>query len=232
MRRRGCKVHIIDIIHGPQHDLTRRRIQRALIRNLHRRKVVGAVLATPCQSFSIARRGPPPTARGPPPPLRSRECLWGLPHLNEKDQERVRIGNSLARFTARYARECLKLGIPFIIENPRSSRLWLLPPMQALMNCRDVEVVDVDFCMMGTRWKKPTRLVIGHGEPQAIAKMRGMKCHGRGICSRTQQPHQQLTGTSPNGQFWTLIAQPYPQQLCVLMSQVVCRLSVPPSSHP
>jgi hypothetical protein len=183
--------------------------------------VRAATMGTPCTSFSMARRGPPPPARGPPPPLRSRELPWGLPGLCEKDVERLRVGNLLARFTIRYALLCLEFKVPFMIENPLTSRLWVLPPMIKLLKQPGVQVVVVDFCQFGTRWRKSTKLVFGNVPEAALEDLKLRRCGGRGVCSRTGKPHLVLSGTAPNGKFWTLIAQPYPKLLCKMMVQAL-----------
>ncbi len=51
-------------------------------------------MGTPCNSFSRARDRP-----GGPPPLRSDDHPNGLPDLAPHDQEKVRVGNILARFS-------------------------------------------------------------------------------------------------------------------------------------
>ena len=203
-----------DIVHGDEHDLTKRRVQNRKLSEIGNGQVRAATLATPCTSFTIARRGPPPLARGPPPPLRSRELPWGLPGLSEKDVERIRVGNLLARFTIRYALLCLEHLVPFMIENPMTSRLWVLPRMLKLLQKPGAHVVDVDFCQFGTRWRKSTKLVFGNVPAEALEGLAKCRFHGRGCCSCTGKPHLVLSGTAPNGKFWTLIAQAYPKQLC------------------
>ena len=50
----------------------------------------------------------------------------------------------------------LMLGLPFTLENPRRSRLWICPPMLALLRKRNVSTFFVGFCMFNRPWKKPT----------------------------------------------------------------------------
>ena len=102
-----------------------------------------------------------------------------------------------------------------------TSRLWVLPPMMKLLKKPQVHVVDVDFCQFGTRWRKSTKLVFGNVQAEALEGLAKRRCHGRGCCSRTGKPHIVLSGTAPNGKFWTLIAQPYPKQLCDMIVQAL-----------
>ena len=52
------------------------------------------------------------------------------------------------------------------------------------------------------------------------ARLDPFRCKGRGWCSRTGRAHLELTGKALNGQFWTLIAQPYPRPLCKKLAQM------------
>ena len=69
---------------------------------------------------------------------------------------------------------------------------------------------DLDFCMYGEAWQKPTRLLSNYID---IADL-SVRCMGSHLrCSRSKRPHRALKGTDSNGVFWTLRAQPYPWQL-------------------
>lgn len=91
--------------------------------------------------------------------------------------------------------------------------MFLVPEVIAIMNNKNVSVVDVDFCQFGTAWRKPTKLVCGFIDQQDLARL-GKRCHAvGGLCSRSGKKHFQLTGTGPGGICWTRIAQPYPRKL-------------------
>eukprot|EP00973_Karenia_brevis_P044738 6195560-Karenia_brevis.AAC.1 len=80
------------------------------------------------------------------------------------------------------------------------------------MNQPEVNFVRLDYCQYGTPWRKPTAFLTWHFP---LFNQTGRRCHGqRGICSRTHQAHEILQGLGPDGKFKTLIAQPYPKQLC------------------
>lgn len=82
---------------------------------------------TPCSSFSIARKHD-----GGPPPLRDRQHLWGRHDLSRRDREKLLLGNQFMALTAALATLCYDRGILWSIENPASSFLWRMPPVQAL----------------------------------------------------------------------------------------------------
>eukprot|EP00972_Heterocapsa_arctica_P041273 6086497-Heterocapsa_arctica.AAC.1 len=65
--------------------------------------------------------------RGRPPPLRSRDSPRGLTNLNEKDQERVRVGNLLLKFSCGLMRLGRRMMIHCTLENPHTSRAWITP---------------------------------------------------------------------------------------------------------
>ena len=131
-----------------------------------------------------------------------------------KDQERVRVGNKLARFSFKIFDLCRRLGKPCILENPATSMLWVTPPAVRLLSRPDVCSEITHFCQWGKPWRKATRLMHTNLDSRC-ADLLIRKCHGRnGQCSRTGLPHQVLSGVSPDGRFWTLVAQPYPPMLC------------------
>eukprot|EP00973_Karenia_brevis_P077759 10804895-Karenia_brevis.AAC.1 len=90
------------------------------------------------------------------------------------------------------------------MENPRTSRLWLMPWVQELLDANLAFFVDFDMCQYGTAWKKPTRLLIWGVSPGSVTLQ---KCVSRcGLCSRSGRRHEPLTGVRPDG-FATSAAQ-------------------------
>eukprot|EP00974_Lingulodinium_polyedra_P108244 10478607-Lingulodinium_polyedra.AAC.1 len=71
-----------------------------------------------CSTWSRARDRP-----GGPPPLRSSvgATLWGLRHLAGRDREKVLAGNAMAKWGASLFVDLAHLGVPVVIEDPRSS---------------------------------------------------------------------------------------------------------------
>ena len=112
---------------------------------------------------------------------RTAQCLNGLPGLSGRALARLQIGNATFHFSMRVGFECVRLGIPFVLENPRTSLMWSHPRMLSLSKtrCKDA---NVDFCQHGTRWRKPTRF-------------RGWSC-----CQPPRQPWFQPPGWDPGPQ--------------------------------
>lgn len=158
---------------------------------------------TPCSSFSIARKHD-----GGPPPLRDRQQVWGRPGLSRHDREKLLLGNTFMALTAALATLCYDRGILWSIENPASSFLWRMPPVQALAALPGVKQFLLDMCRFGAPHKKPTALLSSADlSPLALE------------CDMAVRPHvhEPLVGTVmiANEQvFKTKLAQVYPPALC------------------
>ena len=135
----------------------------------------------------------------------------GRPDLNEKDQERVRIGNLLMFVCARIIKELLLKCKPWSLEQPQSSRMWLCSCIRKIMCSPVVFMVHTVFCAWGTAWKKPISSMVGNCPALRVL---GKTCGNSGVCAYSGKRHQVLEGSGPGGIRWTLIAQPYPPRLC------------------
>ena len=137
--------------------------------------------------------------------------LWGFDHLGEKDMARIQEANRLVKNSCRIIREAIKLGIPWVVENPKTSRLWLIPQMQRFVG-QGASQNEVHFCQFGELWRKATYLLAWNlTDFGSISKI----CGGiPGICSRTGERHINVRGTDAAGAWLTRIAQPYPRSLC------------------
>ena len=201
-----------DISLGPDYDLLLRKHQWKIVGYIRANRVRALHLRTPCTSFSRAR-----DRRPGPPPLRSNECPLGLPGLSAKDQQKVKCGNVLIRFSARILMLCGNLFIPGTLENPAMSRLWLCKATTHVLRRRFAQQAVCDFCQFGTPWKKPTRFAGVHIDLGRLAQCR---CQGapRGFCSRTGSRHVPLVRQHPSGKWLTQIAEPYPKKLARLLA--------------
>ena len=196
---------------GAQYDLTCRKNQQLLRGWVSANLVWGFHLGTPCSSFTIARSGRPP-------PLRSAGCPLGLPNLSPADMERVKIGNTLASFSAGLLLLGRRLGLPCTIENPQSSRLWIYPAFVALAQHADFSMALTHMCMYGTPWKKATSIA---GFNICVAAVDSYQCHSkvRGCCARTGLHHVHLRGSTNTGEWNTLSAQAYPRKMCTVLAR-------------
>eukprot|EP00438_Fugacium_kawagutii_P003851 Skav230672 [mRNA] locus=scaffold2185:329965:335309:- [translate_table: standard] len=213
-RKCGWPVLLWDISFGPQYDLLQPANQKKILNWIMSGQVRGGHLGTPCHSFSRARDRP-----GGPPRLRSDQHPMGLTGLRDCDQRKVTEGNKLMRFSTSVLLAAIQLHIPFTLENPRNSRLWLCGSVRNVMRRRATTQVDVTFCAFGTPWKKPTKILGVHVD---LGILQPFTCHcsKRGICGHTGKPHIPLMGLHPSGAWMTKIAEPYPLPLCRKLAQV------------
>jgi len=202
-----------DISLGEQYDLTKRANQQKIIHWMQHGLVRAGHLGTPCNSFSRARDRP-----GGPPPLRSDTEPMGKQFLQAADAAKVRIGNILLYFSCRVLGLALQLHLPFTLGNPQRSRLWITPPILRLLRKQHFSYVDVHFCMFGTPWKKPTRVLGCHLN---LDGLQVFVCSStkRGICARTGKTHVPLVGQNVDGQWLTKIAEPYPWKFATALAK-------------
>ncbi len=170
-------------------------------------------MATPCVSFT--------TARDRNSQIRSTRCPWGLPDLPARLQSTVRLGNALAKASLRIFRACLSSGTAVVLENPATSRLFLLPAFKRMLKWNHVRYCIVDMCQFGTRWRKPTGLLTANVPGELLDHVCTYRCTCRSTCSRTNLPHLVLSGNTAQGVPWTKVAQTYPKRFCVEMAKIL-----------
>ncbi len=196
---------------------------------------MGIWFALPCGTFSSARRN---DGKGPKP-LRSKKYVTGFPSLTGRDKKRVGSANELVQIVTKLCELCTQIGVPWVIENPRSSLIWQMPSLKKLATKSKAEFSRYDSCQFGTDWQKPTVLMV-YGNP--LLKINQVRCDptktgdpdGPSICSKTQKQHTLLKGTitmttrsaqplrkpDKSGkvkevkQFLTNAAEPYPKKIC------------------
>ena len=206
-RKLGFESREWELLHGNNGDLTSPGVLFKIRVDIRKGKVLAAMLAPPCSSFS--------PARDRTMVIRSQEYPWGLPDLPPHEQEKVDIGNLCFLSAFKIIEWLDQAGIPWILENPHASKCWYLPQLQALQQSSHTHTVVVDFCQYHTIWRKRTRLLCGNINTDDLERMRLRRCSGtRGYCSRTQRKHFQLSGSNKKGIPWTRVAQPYPPRLC------------------
>ena len=113
---------------------------------------------------------------------------------------RVTSANELVRIVAKLCELCTVIGVPWVIENPRSSLIWQMPNLNKLVTKTKAEFCRYDYCQFGTEWQKPTVLMTC-GNP--LLKTNQVRCDpqktsgldGPSICSKTKKPHVSRTGT-------------------------------------
>ena len=100
------------------------------------------MLAPSFSSFSVARDR---TAA-----IRTRQFPWGLPddQLLDTDRTKIQQGNQCFKAAIRIISWLDIHHIPWILENPATSKCWYLPPLQKLESSPHVVAVFTDFVSM------------------------------------------------------------------------------------
>ena len=136
-RRYRVPSRIYDINNGLEYDLTDRKVLRKLERDALKGRIIAAMLATPCTSWSVARNRTNV--------IRTRDEPWGVSRprkpFSEKDSRSLEMGNRTMRSTLRLLRLFTRLGIPWALENPFSSNMWHLPELRKYWTSGKAELV-------------------------------------------------------------------------------------------
>ena len=216
LQQKGISAFPIDTCLFPSHNVLDPSIARGIFNFIRQGRVLLIWLGMPCTTFSRARKH---DGLGPGP-LRDSQHVWGLPYLSFKDFCKLREGNQLFHFTLKLLQLCEEHKVPFVLENPLTSYVWDLPPLFSFKQHTGALYCDLDFCMYGEVWKKPTRLLYKGIDLTSLH----IKCNGiYNICSRSNRPHFALSGRDAAGVFWTLRAQPYPWSLASKFASLVAR---------
>lgn len=152
-------------------------------------------MAPPCGTFSRAREIRNHGVR----PLRDAGHVEGLPSLSPAEKMRVESANAVTDSIIRIMKACIRLDIPFTVENPTRSWIWQYRSMPDL--CNQLYLVDFDMCMHGGKRKKATRLVTNRAQFKAL----GRKCDGK---------HEHLAWGITDGRFDTAAEAVYPRPFC------------------
>ena len=194
---------LVDWDKNPMNDLSKPSRWKDVEKLLEDCNLVGIDL--PCPTWSRARRAPRWSKM--PSPLRDDfDYIWGLPDLTAAEKDKVNKANHMTWGALRVIRRCIRTGVAGYLENPWTSRLWLVRGIRRLLRSGMAFLIRVDQCQYGTQWRKPTGLLIWGCSPFQL------KICGQGsLCSRTRKPHLQLTGAF-KGKFLTRQAQVYTKQ--------------------
>lgn len=217
-RAQGFAAKEWELLHGPDYDLTRPVVVDRILQDIKGKQILAVMLAPPCSSWSVARDR---TAV-----IRTPQEPWGISgFVSSKDADKINIGNLTLRSALRVARMCLRHSVPFILENPATSKMFYTPELQRIQHHASVTTVVADFCQYGAKWRKATNFLTGFIDPCDLARISKRCCARGGLCSASGRKHLQLTGTAPGGRPWTAVAQPYPVKLnhalvhCLLSSE-------------
>lgn len=127
-------------------------------------------------------------------------------------------GLKCARVTCQLIRLCMSRNIRYVVENPRSSRLWTWSPFAALLRRSKAVTAVFPMCHYGTPYQKFTRL---SGTLFGLESLNA-------LCTCCV-PHEQLQGLAkfcePSGKTYsvwkTSLAGKYPPGLCRALAQLL-----------
>ena len=213
----GFRVEAWDIMYSSTCDLCNVSTLNSILDRIRKGKIAYVHVGLPCSTWSRARRW---DGRGPGPLRDDLSCLMGMPRymLSTADQNKLAIGNRLFYHSMRIIRQCNKYGVPWTLENPMTSRVWLTRQVQLLKRC--AQLWRADFCQYGEPWRKATYFLASQ---HFVLNFR--QCKGsHGICSRTGMVHIPLQGTDDHGRFLTKVAEPYPFALAKQLATAVLKL--------
>ena len=116
-----------EITVGPEYDLCNVKMKHLIRGWISSHCVAGVWIATPCTSWSRARRGPMSSSWGP---IRSNQFIYGFPNVSGNDQDKLRQGNATMRSTVQIIRACISHQVPAFFENPCHSMIWSAPELK------------------------------------------------------------------------------------------------------
>ena len=198
-------------------DLTSKRNLNIIKRDMRMRRLLAAMIATPCTSWSQARNRTNV--------IRTAAEPWGNSSppkpLSRADIERLRVGNQTMRASIEIIRVAHSLGLPWALENPTGSVMWSTSFLRGMARDPRVSVAVFDQCAFGQPWRKRTRVMFGNCDEADVEALRLRRCHGKRICSFTRRPHVQLTGSGPDGKPLTARAQEFPKSLSSQLARIL-----------
>eukprot|EP00438_Fugacium_kawagutii_P020227 Skav232464 [mRNA] locus=scaffold2877:29131:33540:+ [translate_table: standard] len=191
-RRFNVWVLTFDIEHGDGQDLLRESLQQKLISAVRALCFLGVGAAPECCSFS----------RAVTPAVRSASLPYGLPNLTENMQVKVARGNAHAAFLLALLEAVTANGLPYWVENPDGSFLWLLPEWIARGYGAPEQSYRFDMCRYHTPWRKRTRIATN----TCLAGERHLclRDHRR-VILRGRNRDRRMS--------WTRLAQEYPKKM-------------------
>ena len=205
--RAGYRAIAYDVLFGSSCDLLDPAVSAAVLHFASCHDVKLVWFGMPCQSWSRARKHD-----GGPKPLRDEhDFLWGKVDVGPKDRSKIILGNQLLLITVALIHQLWSLSIPWALENPWTSRCWLVSPIRDLATASGASLRQLDYCQYNMPWRKSTGILFAGCDLHSIFKT----CQGSfGRCSATHKKHFALSGQDSAGKWLTHRAQPYPPLLC------------------
>ena len=202
IRKLGYGCICFELTRGQQYDLTCRAVLKLVKGWISSGVVIGASVATPCSTFSRARRGKPAVPDSGRI-VRSRSHPWGILSLSPKERIAVDLGNATARASIQIIKNLTHHGLPVILENPINSQLFYV--LQNLLRRKDCTCISTDQCQFGARWRKRTRLCCWNiHDPASLARL----CKRRGFVQGASSTTSCLLDLPPRGSLGHALPKP------------------------
>ena len=177
--------------------------------------IAGSLLGTPCETFSEARFTPAPaeSPRRWPRPLRSSECLFGLPGLSVRELLQSQLGTGFALQGLEVICHHLVQGGLAISEHPAAPAapdrptIWRAGLTELILRHPDARLQTICQYEWGAPSVKPTGL-LGLRVPGLIGALRTT------TIPHVRKPKQAAIGRDDSGAFRTAMLKEYPPRLC------------------
>ena len=191
---RGYEVVEVDtLVDAKECDLTRDTVFGVLRARAAAGEFIGAIIGTPCSTFTVARLHYDPDNPGPTK-VRSREGGQhrGLKTLTIDERTEVERANLLVARSAELAEEVWRTGGSFIIENPMDrgvpgskgfqekwrehAPLWMMEEIVELQRRTRATTVSYPQCAMGGAYQKYTTLMYSREQEAVMAGLALYEC--------------------------------------------------------
>ena len=240
-RKKGCGTREVDVLNDPafkawegggsldrpeEHDVTSPELQAKLDSEMVSGRVLGLMLGTPCNTYSVARMQDDGTGVKP---VRDRQHIYGLPNLSTRLQRTLNVGNALSERSIVLARAAHARGVPWVIENPidrgdpskhhlfhrvkpgwaNHGPLWMRPDIQKLQADTGAKQIDLAQCMLGSSFQKYTTLLVSADIYDYLKLHLSCACK----CLHEDKHPDVATGRDEDGGYHSRKAAAYPERM-------------------
>ena len=163
-----------DTVIDESHNLVNDAVFAEILQLIASGAIRGAVMGTPCSTFSVLRIPQNDSRPAGPPQLRDRRHPMGVPDVPRQNLNELAVANLLVRRTVLIAQALADAGATFIIENPPDrgdgplyqakfashAPLWLVPEMVELVQRTGARMITFPQCALGSKYQKWTSLLV------------------------------------------------------------------------
>ncbi len=222
----GVLIYTFDIKKCKKGNILNKDTYRTIRGLIKSKNCLGVWFGMPCGTFSTARDhvktdgSEPRRIRGTTPET----VLKPEKYCTSNERSHVINGNRVLYRMLDIIRLCIAEKVPWYIENPRRSRLWMVPQIAVLAQLSEAKFCQFDYCQFGTDYQKET-IILAWNNP--LFYENHMTCTSKWIgkfpkrckspCSKTGEHHVVLKGVDDDKQkYKTATACEYPRELRIL----------------